>query len=78
MADPYVLDIPTVVGNVAQTFANLVALRMDILANPRPRYNLHGEFFSWPELYAFLDKSIGDMQKQLSQLQPFEIVSVAR
>ena len=78
MADPYMLDIPTVVGNVAQTFANLVALRMDILANPRPLYNIHGESMDWPKLYAFLNTAIADLQKQLSQLEPFEIVSVAR
>ena len=79
MADaPYVLDLPTVVGNVAQTFANLVALRAEILANPRPQYSIHGEAKNWPALYKFLNDGISDLQKQLCQLQPYEFVSVAR
>jgi hypothetical protein len=78
VAEPYVLDVPTVVGNVAQTFANLVALRLDILNNPRPSYNLHGESMDWPKLYAFLNTAIADLQKQLSQLEPWEAISIAR
>jgi hypothetical protein len=78
VAEPYVLDVPTVVGNVAQTFANLVALRLDILANPRPLYNIHGESMDWPKLYAFLNTAIADLQKQLVQLQPWEAISIAR
>ena len=78
MADPYVLDLPVVIGNVAQTFANLVALRLDILDNPRPAYDLHGEKYSWPELYKFINQQITDLQKQLCQLEPWEVVSVGR
>jgi hypothetical protein len=78
MADPYQLDLPVVVGNVAQTFANLVALRLDILNNPRPSYNLHGEVYDWPKMYDFINRQITDLQKQLSQLAPFEIVSAGR
>ena len=78
MATPYVLDINLVCGNVAQTLANLVALRAEITATPKPEYSVHGHRFLWTDLYRYLGEEITRCQVQLSQLQPFEIISVAR
>jgi hypothetical protein len=74
----YTLDIATVQGDVAQTLANLTALRAEILANPKPDYDVHGHHFNWVGMYKFLSDEITACMKQLSQLQPFEEVGIAR
>jgi hypothetical protein len=79
MADtPYVLDLPVVVGNINQTLANLVALRLDVLSNPKPEYDVHGHHYKWVDFYKFLGEEINNLIKQSSKLQPFEIISMAR
>ena len=78
MADPYVLDLNSLYGNLSQTLANLIALRAEITASPKPEYAVHGHRYLWTDLYRYLGEEITRCQTQLSQLQPFEFVSVAR
>lgn len=78
MTTPYVINVPTVAGNVAQTLANLTALRLEIMANPRPKYSVDGHSYDWVGFYKFISDEINTCMKQLGQLEPFEIVSIAR
>jgi hypothetical protein len=79
MADtPYEIDIPVVAGNVARTLANLTALRAEIMASPKPSYNVHGHQYDWVGFYQFLSLEIDNCMKQLGRFQPFEFVSAAR
>jgi hypothetical protein len=79
MADtPYEINLPVVAGNVAQTIANLTALRAEISANPKPSYSVHGHAFDFVELYKFIGDEIDRAIRQLNQLQPYEFVSIAR
>ncbi len=78
MATPYVIDWPAVVGNVQQTLANLTALRADITSAPKPEYSVHGHTYKWTEFYQYISTEIDQCMRQLSRLQPFEIISVAR
>jgi hypothetical protein len=76
---PYVLDIPDMTGDVNQTLATLRGLRLTIIqAGPKPNYNIHGESMSWEGLMRWFDMAIMQCQKEAVQLQPFEIVSIAR
>lgn len=76
--EPYVIDWEVVAGNVAQTLANLTAVRAQISANPKPRYSVHGHSYDWPDLYRYLGREIDHCITQLARLQPFEIVSMGR
>jgi len=75
---PYVLNLPVVIGNVAQTLANLTALRAEITASPKPSYRVHGHDYDWVGMYKYISAEIDDCTLELSRLQPFEIVSVGR
>ena len=78
MADPYVLDIPAMTGDVAATLAQLWALRREITVTPRPNYRVHGHDFAWQDLLDWLNRAIAQCQQELVYLSPYEIVSVAR
>ena len=78
MADPYVIDMPTVVGNLQLTLANLIALRAEILATPKPAYRCHSHDFDWVGMYKFISAEIDQVMRQISRAQPFECVSIAR
>lgn len=78
MTTPYELDLPTVAGDLNQTLANLIALRVEVLANPKPDYSVHGHAFKWVEFYKFISDEIKEVARQINQLQPWEIISAAR
>jgi hypothetical protein len=74
----FVLDLPIVVGNTKQTWQNLIALRLELMANPKPKYAVHGHAYDWPGLYAVITKMIDDLQRQLCQLEQYEFVGIGR
>ena len=78
MADPYVLDMPTVVGDLNQTLVNLIKLRAEISAAPKPSYSIHGHAMSWVEFNKYLGTEIDQTTRQISRMQPFEFVSMGR
>ena len=78
MADPYELDLPVVVGNLKQTLANLIALQTELSTLPKPNYRVHGHDFSWVEMYDFIQRQIDLTTRQISRMEPFEFVSIAR
>jgi hypothetical protein len=78
MADPYVLDIPAVVGNIDESIANLTALRAELTANPKPTYSVHGHNYDWVGMYKYISGEIEALLKQRNQVAPWEIVSIAR
>ena len=50
----------------------------EILASPKPSYNVHGQNYSWTEYAAMLNTQIAESNKLLSQEEPFEKVSTGR
>ncbi len=77
-ATPYQLNLPTVVGNIDQTIANLMAVRAEISASPKPSYSLHGHSYSWVEMYKYISSEIENLLRQRNQVAPWDIISVAR
>lgn len=78
MTTPYELDLPTVVGDLNQTLANLIALRAEVSASPKPTYSVHGHTFQWVEFYKWLSAEIENVTRQINQAAPWEIISAAR
>lgn len=79
MGEPYQIDYPAMTGDVAQSLAELRALRLRIIKDgPKPNYSVHGESFSWQSLMDYIDRSIAVLTKELVQLQPMEMISVIR
>lgn len=74
MADPFVIDLPTVQGNLAETLHNLIALRLELMANPKPKYSVHGHSYDWPGLYKLISDMIMDTTRQLGQFDQYEYV----
>jgi len=61
-------DIATARDNAAKTLA-------EIMARPKPSYNVQGHSFSWMEYQKFLSEVIDNCSRQLAYGEPFEIVS---
>lgn len=79
MAEPYVLDVPAMTGDVAQTLRELVVLRLKVVqAGPRPNYSVHGESMQLGDLMRWFDDAINVCHAQLAAMQPCEIYSVMR
>jgi len=74
MADATVLDLPIVQGNLMATWQNLIALRLEVMANPKPKYSVHGHAYDWPGLYKLLSDMITDVQRQLCSVEQYEYV----
>jgi hypothetical protein len=78
--EPYKLDLPMVQGNIAQTYANLIALRNEVYMgrNVRPDYSIHGHRMDWMQLWKFLGEEADRLQRELSRTEIFEFVSIGR
>ncbi len=73
---PYVINFPAMTGDLAQTLASLISLKLSIVqAGPKPDYDVHGHRFNFKQLMDWFDASIETTQRQLLKNQPWERVS---
>ena len=76
---PYIIDLPAMTGDVAQTIASLRSLRLSIIQmGPKPNYDVHGHRFNFKDLMEWIDTSIKTLTAELIALQPYERVTRGR
>ena len=80
MAQPYDCVIPIIAGNIEQSLLAVTSLQAEVFQTRdiRPTYNIHGESMSWVQFYEMLGQEASRLQKQLSQMQPFEFITAVR
>lgn len=61
-----------------ETLQNLLVVRRDLLATPKPTYNIDGQEFKWNEYLDVINKSIKQLREDLRSAQgPFEEETVS-
>ena len=73
---PYRIDFPAMTGDLAQTLASLISLKLSIVQmGPKPDYDVHGHRYNFKSLMEWFDASIETTQRQLLRNQPWQSVS---
>jgi len=76
---PYVIDLPAMTGDIDQTLASLISLRLNIIqAGPKPDYDIHGHRMNFKGLMQWFNDAIEALRKESLANHPYESVSVAR
>ena len=76
---PYVLDLPAMTGDVAQSLVSLRSLRLSIIQmGPKPDYDVHGHRYNFKGLMEWFDAAIKALTQELIAMAPYEVVSRAR
>lgn len=81
--EPYTPPLVTLTATqeieaLRETLQNLIVVRRNILARPKPTYNLDGQEFKWNEYLDTLNKAIKEIQSNLRAAEgPFEEETVA-
>ncbi len=62
--------------NLQTTLSNLIRVRAEASANPKPTYNINGQQVDWVGYYQFLSSEITRVQSQIADNEgPFEVVT---
>ena len=72
----YVLTDSDRVSVIRESLDRAILLRQNILAKPKPTYDIDGQRFEWNEYLAVLNKTIAELTQQLQDFDElFELSS---
>ena len=73
---PYVYTDSDTLSVIKESLDRAITTRMNILAKPKPSYDIDGQKFSWAEYLDQLNKTIEQLRKNLQDFdEPFEFDS---
>ena len=65
MPDPMTDD--QVVVKLRETRDSIINTRLDLLANPKPNYNIDGQQIDWADYLEALNRSLDAIEKQINK-----------
>lgn len=61
--------------NLETTLSNLIRVRAEASADPKPSYTVNGQQFDWVGYYKWLSEEIDKVQAQIATIDgPYEVV----